>query len=263
MKTLASPPRPSPDGPGTTASQILDVAERLAQTRGFNGFSYADIAAELGITKASLHYHFPGKADLGRAIIERYSMEFAAALEGINTSGVAAPVVLERYVELYARVLRDGRICLCGMLAAEYATLPDAMQQAIRTFFEDNEALAGSPVRGGGTRPDARVPGQPERRGASAHRGARGCDAARASLRRPGAFLPVGGAPAARIRPGVGSADATRGAFGTGGASMNRRQWLATAAASVAAAKRPAASASGASACPARPTSRSPRAEPT
>jgi TetR/AcrR family transcriptional repressor of nem operon len=140
MKTRATPPRPSPDGPGTTASQILDVAERLAQTRGFNGFSYADIAAELGITKASLHYHFPGKADLGRAIIERYSMEFAAALEGINTSGVAAPVVLERYVELYARVLRDGRICLCGMLAAEYATLPDAMQQAIRTFFEDNEA---------------------------------------------------------------------------------------------------------------------------
>ena len=48
-----------------TASRILDVAERLAQTQGYNGFSYADIAAELGITKASLHYHFASKADLG------------------------------------------------------------------------------------------------------------------------------------------------------------------------------------------------------
>ena len=54
--------------PGT-AGRILDVAERLVQLRGFNGFSYADVAAELGITKASLHYHFPGKAELGEALI--------------------------------------------------------------------------------------------------------------------------------------------------------------------------------------------------
>ena len=55
-----------------TAERILDIAERLVQTRGFTNFSYADIAAELGITKASLHYHFPGKAELGQGGIERY-----------------------------------------------------------------------------------------------------------------------------------------------------------------------------------------------
>ena len=52
-----------------TATQILDVAERLAQVRGFNGFSYADVAGELKITKAALHYHFAGKAELGVALI--------------------------------------------------------------------------------------------------------------------------------------------------------------------------------------------------
>ena len=51
-----------------TATVILDIAERLVQRRGFNGFSYADIAAELGITKASLHYHFPSKAELGESL---------------------------------------------------------------------------------------------------------------------------------------------------------------------------------------------------
>ncbi len=56
-----------------TATRILDVAERLVQTRGFNGFSYADIAAELHITKASLHYHFASKAELGEALILRYA----------------------------------------------------------------------------------------------------------------------------------------------------------------------------------------------
>jgi TetR/AcrR family transcriptional repressor of nem operon len=57
--------------PASTAERTLDVAERLLQVRGFNGFSYADIAAELGVTKASLHYHFPSKAELGDALIAR------------------------------------------------------------------------------------------------------------------------------------------------------------------------------------------------
>jgi TetR/AcrR family transcriptional repressor of nem operon len=124
----------------STAVRILNVAERLAQTRGFNGFSYADIAAELGITKASLHYHFASKAELGRALIERYSAAFTTALTGIEATGAGARVRLEQYVQVYADVLSQDRMCLCGMLAAEYATLPDPMKRAIRRFFDDNEA---------------------------------------------------------------------------------------------------------------------------
>jgi hypothetical protein len=55
--------------PAATTTRILDVAERLVQTRGHNGFSYADVASELGITRAALHYHYPGKAELGEALI--------------------------------------------------------------------------------------------------------------------------------------------------------------------------------------------------
>jgi TetR/AcrR family transcriptional repressor of nem operon len=127
--------RPSSD----TDSQILDVAERLAQTRGFNGFSYADVADELGITKASLHYHYATNADLGRALIDRYSASFGAALDAIDATDISAAEKLQRYVKIYAEVLKAGRICLCGMLAAEYTTLPAGMQQAIRAFFDLNE----------------------------------------------------------------------------------------------------------------------------
>jgi TetR/AcrR family transcriptional repressor of nem operon len=130
--------------PSDSPGQILDVAERLAQTRGFNGFSYADIAAELGLTKASLHYHFPSKADLGRALIDRYTTRFAAALARIERRAVPAFHRLRRYVAIYGDVLKAGRICLCGMLAAEYTTLPGPMQDAIRAFFDVNERwLAG------------------------------------------------------------------------------------------------------------------------
>ena len=72
---------------GDTPSRILDSAESLVQIRGFNGFSYADVAAELALTTASLHYHFPGKSELGRALITRYAMRFNAALARIDGAG--------------------------------------------------------------------------------------------------------------------------------------------------------------------------------
>jgi TetR/AcrR family transcriptional repressor of nem operon len=125
---------------GDTASQILDVAERLVQVRGFNGFSYADVAEELDISKPSLHYHFPGKAELGQALIERYAERFVAALEAIDASVPDAPAKLEAYADIYASVLSDRRMCLCGMLAAEYETLPEPMREAIIGFFDQNEA---------------------------------------------------------------------------------------------------------------------------
>ena len=122
-----------------TSQRILDLAERLVQTRGFNGFSYADIAAGLGVTKASLHYHFPAKAELGRSLIGRYERNFLAALALIDAKAKGPAEKLRRYAELYAQVLRDGRMCLCGMLAAEYATLPKGMQQELRHYFDENE----------------------------------------------------------------------------------------------------------------------------
>ena len=130
-------PATTHDAPAS--ERILDIAERLAQTRGFNGFSYADIAEELAVTKASLHYHFRSKADLGQALIVRYQLVFGRALEAIDQQGRGARDKLARYVALYDSVMREDRLCLCGMFAAEYATLPPAMQDELRRFFDANE----------------------------------------------------------------------------------------------------------------------------
>jgi TetR/AcrR family transcriptional repressor of nem operon len=130
----------SPKGDADTASQILDVAERLVQIRGFNGFSYADVAAELSITKASLHYHFAGKAELGGALIARYASRFAEALAAIDAQVTDARAKLDAYTNLYLDVLQGERMCLCGILAAEYQTLPEPMRNAVIRFFDENEA---------------------------------------------------------------------------------------------------------------------------
>ena len=131
--------RPRQRADADTATRILDVAERLVQVRGFNGFSYADVASELGITKASLHYHFAGKAELGEALIGRYAARFAEALAEIDREGGDAATKLDAYAGLYADVLREKRMCLCGMLAADYDTLPKPMRDAVIGFFDDNE----------------------------------------------------------------------------------------------------------------------------
>jgi TetR/AcrR family transcriptional repressor of nem operon len=132
-----------------TAQRILDVAEELVQSRGYNGFSYADIAGELGVTKASLHYHFASKADLGEALIERYSARFQEALERIASTTSGANSRLEAYASLYMDVLRGDRMCLCGMLAAEYQTLPERMHGSVIRFFDQNVTwLAGVVAEG-------------------------------------------------------------------------------------------------------------------
>jgi TetR/AcrR family transcriptional repressor of nem operon len=122
-----------------TPQRILDIAERLVQTRGFNGFSYADIAEAMNVTKASLHYHFRAKADLGKRLIERYEANFLAALAKIDAQGKDARDKLRRYAAIYGDVLRDDRMCLCGMLAAEYGTLPEPMRVEMRHYFDANE----------------------------------------------------------------------------------------------------------------------------
>ncbi len=122
-----------------TPQRALDVAERLVQTRGFNGFSYADIAEALGVTKASLHYHFPSKADLGQRLIERYEAAFLQTLAEIDQAQPGAAQKLRRYATIYADVLRANRMCLCGMLASDYATLPKPMRERVRHFFDANE----------------------------------------------------------------------------------------------------------------------------
>jgi TetR/AcrR family transcriptional regulator, transcriptional repressor for nem operon len=145
-----------------TAKRVLDVAERLVQQRGFSNFSYADIASELGITTASLHYHFPSKADLGTALIDRYAERFATALGRIDRDLPEARAKLQAYAGLYADVLRGKRMCMCGILAAEYQTLPPSMGQAVIRFFDENRVWLARVLAQGQTDKTLTFAGSPE-----------------------------------------------------------------------------------------------------
>ena len=126
-----------------TPARILDAAERIVQARGFNAFSYGDVAAELSITTAALHYHYPRKAELGTALIRRYAARCASRLMALDEAADGTKSKIDSYVGIYVNAITQGRMCLCGMLAAEYLTLPADMQAAVRDYFEQNEAWLG------------------------------------------------------------------------------------------------------------------------
>jgi TetR/AcrR family transcriptional repressor of nem operon len=127
------------------ADAILDVAQRFVQTRGYNGFSYRDVAADLGIKAASIHYHFPTKSDLGVRLAARYRERFRAELDAITKRLSDPAKCLLEFGDLFRKTFEVGnRLCLCGMLSAEIATLPDPVATEVEAFFRDTENwLAG------------------------------------------------------------------------------------------------------------------------
>lgn len=119
-----------------TKSALLAEAEALVRTMGYAAFSYADLAERVGIRKASIHHHFPTKEALGTALIDGYLARFEAELEELTQKPLDAKAKLLAYGDFFAASLEDGRMPLCGALAADTAFLPASMQRRVKKFFE-------------------------------------------------------------------------------------------------------------------------------
>ena len=141
-------PEATPRSRSDTADQILDQAELLIQTRGYSAFSYQDVADALGVRKASIHYHFASKSDLGTAVVERYAARFSEAMtllaEGAATK-LTGSEILDQYTVPFTEFAgTPDRVCLCGALAGEIMALPPEMRASVKHFFAAHIAtLAG------------------------------------------------------------------------------------------------------------------------
>lgn len=122
-----------------TKTQLLDSAERAARERGYDGFSYADIAEEVGIRKASIHYHYPAKSDLGLAIIQRYREGLREQLDGITAGGRNAGAKLHAYLKFYRAAMTEGNtVCLCVAFAISRDNLADPILVELDQFHDDS-----------------------------------------------------------------------------------------------------------------------------
>jgi TetR/AcrR family transcriptional repressor of nem operon len=120
---------------------VLAAARTRAQAHGYNGLSFRDLAAEVGIKSASIHYYFPTKADLGAALARRYWEDSAKNLEVIRGESPDAETCLRRYPDVFRKALENhNRMCLCGFMAAEYDDLPGPVKEEVRAFGDAHVA---------------------------------------------------------------------------------------------------------------------------
>ena len=121
------------------ANTILDAAEKRMRTHGYNGVSFRDLASDVQIKSASVHYHFPRKEDLALALVHRYQQAFFEQVEKRAAKTTTAKTRLKAFCEVYKAALKsDSAHCLCGMLGAESAGLPEDVAAAVGEFFDSN-----------------------------------------------------------------------------------------------------------------------------
>lgn len=125
--------------PKVTAEQIIDIAETMIRSNGYHSFSFREIANIVGIKSSSVHYHFPTKADLAVAVAKHYSDNFFAQLDEISAQSESPELLINGYIGLFRTALTvDRKLCLCGMLGAEKAVLPESVLPEVKSFFIRN-----------------------------------------------------------------------------------------------------------------------------
>ena len=133
-----------------TTDRILDATQDLVQTRGFNAFSYRDVAEKVNIRTASIHYHFPKKDDLALALIRRYHKQFVDTLRQIGQGESRPENRLAAYMELFSDLSSRGeRLCLFDVFSADAASLSEDVQAEIRSFYDTNVDWIANVIEGG------------------------------------------------------------------------------------------------------------------
>jgi AcrR family transcriptional regulator len=117
---------------------ILNMAEALLQDMGFNGFSYAHIASELGVKNAAIHYHFPTKEDLGCAVVRRYRDRFQLWVNNARVKDLSPQAKLDWFFGIYTDMRADkGKVCLVGSMEAEFNSIPAGLQAEVEGLHRE------------------------------------------------------------------------------------------------------------------------------
>ena len=128
---------------------ILAAARQIAQSHGYSGLNFRDLAAQVGIKAASIYHHFPSKAGLGAAVARRYWEDTERELDTLLKNAADPISVLREYPKIFRRSLEsDNRLCLCSFMSAEYDDLPDEVTAEVQTFSDVNVAWIGKALAG-------------------------------------------------------------------------------------------------------------------
>lgn len=150
-------------GERDTRGEIISLASELTQTRSFNWLSYQDLSNKLEIRKASIHYHFPTKTDLGVELIRGYRKGFSEWVEKILSRKATSTAQLEAYIEFFKKIMGDSdRVCPGGIFSLEWNTLPEEMRREVKGLFTDHRSFLSAMIKAGRSSGEFREQGSVE-----------------------------------------------------------------------------------------------------
>ncbi len=122
-----------------TRQRIISAARLTVQAHGYNGLSFRELAKEVGIKSASIHHYFPTKGQLGGALAVRYTSDFAEYLDSLLAASLETDACIRKYTDVFRNtLLNENRMCLGGIMAAEYDELPVEVRAEVVKFSEMN-----------------------------------------------------------------------------------------------------------------------------
>lgn len=120
-----------------TKSTLMAAARAMVQLRGYNSLSYRELGKEIGIKSSSIHYYFPSKGNLGAALAHEYTDDFLSYLNEMLTASPDWKHSINAYADVFrATLVRDNRMCLGGIMAAEHADLDEEVRVEVERFTE-------------------------------------------------------------------------------------------------------------------------------
>ena len=145
------------------AAELLTHTRELLTSGGYNSFSYADLAARVGISKASIHHHFPTKELLVTTVVALYRQDARDGLAYLVKKFNEPVRQLEAYAGYWEDCIRSGDspFCICAMLATELPTIPEGVAAEVRTHFRDLTTWLASVLERGAALGQFRLNGSP------------------------------------------------------------------------------------------------------
>ncbi len=118
----------------TTKDTIIKLANDLILDKGFNAFSFHDLANTIGIKTASIHYHFPSKTDLAIAVIRQQSESFLALQLAYEKKDPLAK--LDAFLSIYNKHHSKGTVCLVGSLCTDLYAVDPLIEKELTPVVE-------------------------------------------------------------------------------------------------------------------------------
>jgi TetR/AcrR family transcriptional repressor of nem operon len=116
------------------ATAIMDAAERRIRAGGLGGFSFREIAVDVGVKSSSVHYHFPTKENLAAAVVRRWAEKTAKLIDEELAKGTDPEKAFARTFRSTAQ--SDSHMCPCTVLGAAAMDLPTEVSVEVKAFFK-------------------------------------------------------------------------------------------------------------------------------